>query len=153
MVLKIISGGQTGADRAALDFAIAHEIPHGGKCPAGRTAEDGPLDPKYQLTETAEKESIHRTRANVRESDGTVVFTEGPLEGGSRVTADYALKQGKPCIHLDLRAFPPTMAAEHLKKWIEENKVRVLNVAGPRASHAPDIYKLATKTLEAALQS
>lgn len=148
MVLKIISGGQTGADRAALDFAIAHEIPHGGSCAKGRAAEDGPLDAKYQLTETAEKESIHRTRANVRDSDGTVVFTEGPLEGGSRVTADYALKQGKPCLHLDLRAFAPAAAAEHLKKWIELCKVGVLNVAGPRGSHAPEIYKLVTKTLE-----
>jgi len=147
MVLKIISGGQTGADRAALDFAMAHNIAHGGKCPKGRLAEDGKLNPKYQLTETSEAEFIHRTRANILESDGTVIFTHGPLQGGSRVTADYAARREKPCLHLDLKAFPIKEAAKHLQKWIRENKIRVLNVAGPRASHAPMIYRLVTQTL------
>jgi hypothetical protein len=151
VVLKIISGGQTGADRAALDFAIARGIPHGGSCPKGRRAEDGVIDTKYQLTETAEEKSIHRTRANVQDSDGTVVFTQGPLRGGSRLTADHAAKLRKPCLHLDLKAFDPVEAAQHLKTWIERNKIRILNVAGPRASHAPLLYPLVIHTLEASI--
>ena len=149
MVLKIISGGQTGADRAALDFAIARNIAHGGKCPKGRRAEDGVINPKYQLTETPEEKSMYRTLANVRESDGTVVFTQGPLRGGSRLTADYAAQSKKPCLHLDLKAFELEEATVHLKEWIRQNKVRILNVAGPRASHAPRIYSLVIRTLEA----
>jgi len=150
VVLKIISGGQTGADRAALDFAIARGIPHGGSCPLGRRAEDGVIDARYQLTETPEEKSVYRTRANVRDSDGTVVFTHGPLKGGSRVTADYAAKLEKPCLHLDLKSFEPPDAAEHLKEWIATNKIRILNVAGPRASHAPLLYDLVFRTLKAA---
>jgi len=148
MVLKIISGGQTGVDRAALDFAIANNITHGGKCPNGRRAEDGVLDEKYQLTETAESESIHRTRANVQESDGTVVFTHGPLRGGSRITANHASKRHKPCLHLDLKAFTPEKAAHHLHAWVAKNRIRILNIAGPRASHAPKIYELVMQTLD-----
>lgn len=150
MVLKIISGGQTGADRAALDFAIAHNIAHGGKCPKGRLAEDGELAAKYRLSETPQAEFIHRTHANVQESDGTVIFTLGPLRGGSRVTAGYAAKRAKHCLHLDLKAFPVKEAAKHLQKWIRENRIRVLNVAGPRAGHAPKIYQLVIETLETA---
>src|SRR6185295_19417816 len=118
MILKIISGGQTGADRAALDFAIAYKIAHGGKCPKGRRAEDGVLDSKYLLTETPEAEFIYRTHANVKESDGTVIFTYGVLRGGSRITAEYAAKRRRPCLHLNLKTFPIDEAAQHLKEWI-----------------------------------
>ena len=93
MIEKIISGGQTGADRAALDFAIYHDIPHGGWCPKGRLAEDGVIEPRYQLRETSTKNYPERTEKNVREADGTVIFTIAPkLTGGSNKTAQLAAK-------------------------------------------------------------
>ena len=97
---KIVSGGQTGADRAALDWAIFHDIPHGGWCPKGRKAEDGILSAQYQLTETPSASYPQRTQWNVRDSDGTVIFTiSAKLSGGSKLTADAAIKFGKPWIH------------------------------------------------------
>src|SRR2546428_7239726 len=100
MIEKIISGGQTGADRAALDFAIARGIPHGGWCPRGRLAEDGVISDRYQLTETPSANSAQRTEGNVRDSDGTVIFSIGPkLTGGSKQTAEFARQHRKPCLH------------------------------------------------------
>jgi hypothetical protein len=101
-VLKeIISGGQTGADCAALDFAIWHEIPHGGWCPKGRLCEDGTINPRYQLKETSTKSYSQRTEKNVWDSDGTVIFTISPnITGGSKKTAELAAKHHKPWIHL-----------------------------------------------------
>jgi hypothetical protein len=98
---KIISGGQTGADCAALDFAIWHEIPHGGWCPKGRLCEDGTINPRYQLKETSTKSYSQRTEKNVWDSDGTVIFTISPnITGGSKKTAELAAKHHKPWIHL-----------------------------------------------------
>jgi hypothetical protein len=98
---KIISGGQTGADSAALDLAIWHEIPHGGWCPKGRLCENGKIDPRYQLKETSTKSYPQRTEKNVRDSDGTVIFTISPnITGGSKKTAELAAKHHKPWIHL-----------------------------------------------------
>src|ERR1039457_5001154 len=91
----IRSGGQTGADRAALDWAMKNGVPYVGWCPKGRKAEDGPLDERYQLTETPSSEYVQRTEWNVRDADGTVIFSIAKtLTGGSRLTADYAKKQG-----------------------------------------------------------
>ena len=108
VVDKIISGGQSGADRAALDVALALGIPVGGWCPAGRLAEDGVIPAHYPLTET--KSSIHsvRTRRNVREADGTLVFNLGELDGGTLLTVNYARERGKPCllVQLDDSAHP-----------------------------------------------
>ena len=73
--ITILSGGQTGADRAALDFAIEYGLPHGGWCPRGRLAEDGPIDERYELTETPSHRYAQRTEWNVRDSDATVVFS------------------------------------------------------------------------------
>ena len=101
MLQKIISGGQTGADRAALDFAIARGIPHGGWCPRGRLAEDGTIPALYQLSETPGPDHAQRTEWNVRDSDGTVIFSIAPaLTGGSRETAELARQHQKPCLHL-----------------------------------------------------
>ena len=98
---KIVSGGQTGADRAALDFAIKHQIPHGGWCPAGRKAEDGAINRRYHLTETTSSAYSERTWQNVLDSDGTVIFTiEDKLRGGSRTTVQFAQMMGKPWVHL-----------------------------------------------------
>src|SRR3954471_22263504 len=101
MIKKIISGGQSGADRAGLDFAINYDIEHGGWCPKGRLAEDGPIEKRYQLQETSAKNYPQRTEKNVLESDGTVIFTmSSNMTGGSKNTAAFAKKHGKPRIHL-----------------------------------------------------
>src|SRR5215510_967319 len=101
LVQKLVSGGQTGADRAALDWAIAWQIPHGGWCPLGRLAEDGPIAAKYQLKETPTADYAERTLWNVRDSDGTVILTIAKeLTGGSQATAHFARQLRKPCLHL-----------------------------------------------------
>ena len=102
MIKRIISGGQTGADRAALDFAIKMDLPHGGWVPKGRMAEDGPLPEKYQLQEMPTQNYPKRTEQNVIDSDGTLIITHGKLTGGSRLTKEFAENQKKPCLHVDL---------------------------------------------------
>ncbi len=130
MIKKIISGGQTGADRAALDFAISHDILHGGSCPKGRHAEDGPIERRYQLQETSTKSYPQRTEKNVLDSDGTVIFSLAPkLTGGSKKTADLCDKHGKPWIHLPGREHEP---ASRLLAFIAENDIGTLNVVGAR---------------------
>src|SRR5229473_2876346 len=100
-IKKIVSGGQTGADRAALDFAIAHQIPHGGWCPKGRKCEDGTLADRYELKETPSNDYPQRTEWNVRDSDGTVIFSIAPvLTGGSKQTVNLAMKHQKPLFHI-----------------------------------------------------
>src|SRR5262249_50774009 len=145
------SGGQTGADRAALDWAIAHDIPHGGWCPKGRLAEDGPIDPRYQLQETPTAHYAQRTECrNVRDSDGTVVFSiKAMLTGGSRKTFDLAREQGKPVLHLWRKGGPDY--PEGLLRWfLGEYQIRILNVAGPRASHEPGVAAFVAQVLERA---
>lgn len=99
---KIVSGGQTGADRGGLDAAIYCNMPYGGWCPKGRKAEDGVIPDKYHLQEHASADYLARTEANVVDSDATVIFTMGVLEGGSKKTAQFAKKHNKPCLHVDL---------------------------------------------------
>jgi hypothetical protein len=146
---KIVSGGQTGADRAALDFAIWHNIPHCGWCPKGRLAEDGVIDRRYQLQETSTKNYPERTEKNVQQSDGTAIFTiSDKLTGGSKKTAQYAAKHGKPWIHLHSRAChnKPLM----LLNFVSENSIKVLNVAGSRASKESSIYQVVKHSFEEA---
>jgi len=133
MIEKIVSGGQTGADRAGLDAAIASGIPHGGWCPKGRKAEDGPIPDRYELTETEGSSYLARTERNVKQSDGTVIFTMGTLAGGSLRTADFARRHHKPWVHLDLAALSNEEAAAALTSFVEQSELRVLNVAGMRA--------------------
>jgi CheY-like chemotaxis protein len=150
--LKIVSGGQTGADRAALDFAIACEIPHGGWCPAGRKAEDGILDRRYQLKETPSADYDQRTDWNVKDSDGTVIFsTADILTGGSKRTAQFAKKHNKPVLHL-YAAKNRENAADQLLRFLEEHSVGVLNIAGPRASEEPGVGEFVTAVLDQALR-
>ena len=150
LLARIQSGGQTGADRAALDWAIEHHIPHSGWCPKGRRTEDEPLDARYQLNETPRPSYLQRTEWNVRDSDGTVVFSIGEhLTGGSLKTLELAIKHRKP--HLHLSAASKANAASELKKWIQQNHIRVLNVAGPRASKEPKVADFVIATLDAAL--
>jgi hypothetical protein len=140
LLFKIISGGQTGADQAALDAAIELGIPHGGWIPKGRLTEAGPLPVKYNLTEMPTKDYLERTRQNVLDSDGTVVFSHGDLKGGSKRTADFATELRKPFLHIDLKKTLPSESAEVLVAWVKAHDIDVLNVAGSRASKDPEIY-------------
>jgi hypothetical protein len=140
-IAKIISGGQTGADRAALDAAIACGVPHGGWCPTGRVAEDGPIPACYRLQETETESYAERTEANVLAADATLIFSHGPLvEGsGTLLTQELAELHGKPCLHCDLQAESEPFA--RIQKWLcGLSPAVVLNVAGPRASGDPEIY-------------
>ena len=149
---KIISGGQTGADRAGLDFALAHAIPHGGWCPKGRLAEDGTISQGYKLEETPTAYPDQRTEWNVRDSDGTAIFSvAADLNGGSKLTAVLAQKQGKPCLHIS--AGDSSSPEDALVRFVQRNKIRVLNIAGPRASEEPAVDKFVRRTLEKAFEN
>jgi hypothetical protein len=145
---KIISGGQTGADRAAWDSAIEAGIATGGFVPLGRQAEDGPIPSQYPgLTETSSLDPRIRTRLNVIDSDATLLFSHGPPAGGSRLTAELAARYDKPLLHIDFAAAPLEDGVKRAADWIESNNARVLNIAGPRASEDPAIYKAAREFL------
>jgi len=145
MVEKIVSGGQTGADRAALDWAIENNIPHSGFCPKGRIAEDGFIDSKYNLTETRTINYSERTELNVVNSDGTVVFsTKGVLSGGTKDTVNYAKKLKKPILLLRSNM---EEASRMLKDFLIKHKIGVLNVAGPRASKEPLVAEFVKEIL------
>ena len=141
MVHKIISGGQTGADQGALDAAIKLGIPHGGWIPKGRLTESGPLPEKYQLKEMPTASYPKRTARNVMDSDGTLIISNGELTGGSKYTRTVANKNHKPFLHINLSKAPAVRAASDILDWVNENKIQVLNVAGPRASKDPSIYE------------
>jgi hypothetical protein len=149
--LKIVSGGQTGADRAALDWAIERGLEHGGWCPRGRRAEDGAVPLQYRLTETPTERWEQRTEWNVRDSDGTVIFTVSEtLTGGSLMTAEFARVFGRPCLHLSRRV-DGDLAGPKLRRFVDDHAIRVLNVAGPRASGEPGVGQFVRTTLDAAL--
>ena len=149
-IKRIISGGQTGADRGGLDAALSLGIPHGGWCPKGRRAEDGCIPRKYRLRETASDDYPARTERNVLAAQGTVVFTFGKPTMGSALTIRYARRHGKPVVHLDLRKFPPEQAALRLRTWIETNGIAILNIAGSRESMAAGLEKLVHRIVAAA---
>ena len=135
---KIVSGGQTGVDRAALDAAIHGGIAHGGWCPSGRRAEDGPIATRYRLKETDSSEYAVRTDRNVVDSDATLILTHGPLSGGTKLTAARARFHGRPLLVVDLDEDSDTAESlEQVTGWLGENSVKVLNVAGPRESTSP----------------
>jgi hypothetical protein len=141
MLKKIISGGQTGVDRAALDVAMRLGVAHGGWIPKGRLAEDGSLPPHYRLQETSTDDYETRTEKNVLDSDGTLIISRGSLTGGTDYTRKMALKHGKQLLHIDLSLVQrPSDAGSLVASWIEMNRIEILNVAGPRASHDPAIY-------------
>jgi len=151
VVERIVSGGQTGADRGGLDAAIDLGIAHGGWCPAGRLAEDGKIPERYRLTETESADFAVRTELNVIDSDGTVLFTYGEPVGGSALTAELASVHDKPLLHLDLEVHAIGSAAAQLAVWLEQHHVRVLNVAGSRESQAPGIADAVREVLLTAL--
>lgn len=150
MIEKIITGGQTGVDRAALDVAIELGLPHGGWCPARRRAEDGRIDDCYQLIELASPRYHDRTKKNVADSDGSLILNRGPLEAGTALTLREARNLGKPAFLVDLAA-PP--ALPELTDWAASCRIKACNVAGPRESERPGIYAEARAFLKPWLAS
>jgi len=142
--MRIISGGQTGVDRAALDAAIALGIDHGGWCPAGRRAEDGPIDPRYQLRETPETDYSVRTELNVRDADATLIICRGEPTGGTLLTIRLARQHARPLLIVDLST---SVEPESIREWLAANKIENLNVAGPRESQSPGIGAAARELL------
>ena len=145
---RIISGGQTGADRAALDFAIASDYSHGGWAPQGREAEDGRIPLKYQLTELPVGGYRQRTRRNVEDSDGTLIVNLGELDGGTLATKVFAEKAGKPCFIAQVDDGVTAEMAADVLAWLRTHDIKTLNVAGPRESKRPGIYWLTLDLLE-----
>lgn len=143
--VRIVSGGQSGADRAALDWAIARGLAYGGWCPRGRRAEDGRIAQHYALEETPSRDYAQRTRWNVRDSDATLIVSRAAsLTGGSAYTARCAERLGKPWLH----ARPGADDAAAILAFLDQNRVRTLNVAGPRASTEPGVYEYVLALLE-----
>jgi hypothetical protein len=136
-VWRVISGGQTGADRGALEAAIELGIQHGGHCPAGRRAEDGRIPDRYRLIETESADYAVRTERNVLGADGTLLVTRGAPTGGSALTAALARKHNRPFLHVDLDSAGDPRAA--VREWLAAGQIRCLNVAGPRESSCPGI--------------
>ncbi len=147
---RVVSGGQTGVDRAALDAARAAGVAVGGWCPKGRRAEDGRIPEEYPLAEAPTRRYDQRTRWNVRDSDGTAILHRGRFGRGTRLTARIAETLGKPLLWMDLGG--PCAAPEVLRTWVQEHGVKVLNVAGPRESEDPGIYEDALVFLRRALE-
>lgn len=139
---RIISGGQTGVDRGALDIAVELGIPYGGWVPRGRWAEDGPIPDIYRgMVETDSPDPATRTLLNVEHSDATLIFSHGKLSGGSALTARTTRYLHKPLLHIDLDRNDDPAAIEKISLWLRTIDIEVLNVAGPRASGDPVIYE------------
>jgi hypothetical protein len=141
-IRKIISGGQTGADRAAFDFALANGIEIGGFVPKGRRAEDGRISENYpNLIETATRNYAERTELNVQNSDATLIFSHGKLTGGSRLTRKLAERNAKPFRHVDFIKADITRTAAEIRQWLISINCRKLNIAGSRVSTDALIYR------------
>lgn len=148
-VQMIISGGQTGVDRAALDFALEKKIVCGGWCPLGRRAEDGRIPEKYPLKQASSELYQHRTRLNVRDSDATLIITDGSRSRGTMLTGKCARQYCKP---LYIIGSSSKESIEGLLKWLEKYGPRVLNIAGPRGSEGSGIESLAMSILKKSLK-
>jgi hypothetical protein len=144
-IKKIISGGQTGVDRAALDVALELGIPCGGWCPQGRRAEDGIIPLLYPLDEASSSAYPLRTELNVQDADGTLIITWSTPMGGTALTIKLAQKYRKPYLVVDL-AQEANVAL--VREWLDHNKIQVLNIAGPRESEVPGIYAHTTLFLK-----
>lgn len=145
--LKIISGGQSGVDRAALDFALKNHIACAGWCPKGRLAEDGLIPLKYPLKETSSPEYSSRTKANVLDSDATLILHMDKMGNGTRLTYNIAKCEKKTFYLVQLNQIEPGILND-LYNWLKENKIKTLNIAGPRGSESPGIYKITMDFLE-----
>ena len=151
---KIVSGAQTGVDRAALDVALELDIPCGGWIPKGRIDESGRISDRYpNLVETESADFNERTAANVRDSTGTLIISRGSLTGGSLYTQKVAIEMGRPCLHVDLTAASLDEGMRRTREWLRTEGIEVLNVAGPRESKDPDLYVLAVTLIRDVLNS
>jgi putative molybdenum carrier protein len=166
-LVKIVSGGQTGVDRGALDAALVAGFACGGWCPANRGAEDGTIPDRYPLTplpgaintdadptarQVAEQYRA-RTLKNVQDSDGTVILFSGTLSGGTLLTQKMCVRERKPFIVIDAQALTKLRAADLISGFVEENEIQVLNVAGPRLSGWPKGYVFALGTIGAVISN
>ena len=148
--IRIVSGGQTGVDRAALAWAIRRGLLYEGWCPKGRLAEDGRIPARYRLRETGSGQYAQRTEWNVRDSDATVIFSKSSrLFGGSRRAVKACHDFQKPVLHLASAIFTISESAVLLDKFLRQHKVRRLNVAGPRKSEEPQVFRFVQRVLDA----
>ncbi len=150
-VSKIVAGGQTGVDLAALDFARKHQILYGGWVPKGRTNEAGLIPHDYTgLVETHSTKVIERTKLNVQSSDATLIIVNGSDSPGTQQTVVFAREAGKPYLVLDVRQ-GTEFCQQKLRDWLRTNPVEVLNIAGPRGSEAPGLDVQVRDLLEGCL--
>jgi hypothetical protein len=152
-LIKIVSGGQTGVDRGALDAALAAELACGGWCLGDRSAEDGAIAERYRLTPLVGGGSRQRTLKNVQDSDGTAILFQGSLAGGTKLTRDLCIREKKPFVVLDATQIAETRAAAAILRFIDEYEIQVLNVAGPRASTWLQGYEFSLSVLGAVIAS
>jgi len=152
-VRKIISGGQTGAERAGLKAARACGVALGGWVSRRRRAEDGKVPAEYaEMVETTSANPAERTRRNVADADGTLIVSHGPLRGGFALARGVAAEAGKPCLWLDMSLMPIETALERLTAWLHEHRIEVLNVAGPRASEDENVHDVVFALVSALLR-
>jgi len=151
--VKIISGGQTGVDRAALDVALKHGIDAGGSCPTGRLDEFGRIPDCYPLKELENGGFTERTLQNVKDSDGTVIIYPGKLSGGTDQTVRFCIEQRRPCLLIDASKTPVKEAAKLIADFVREKQIDILNVAGPRESEWPQGYEYASLGLDILLNA
>ena len=151
--LKIISGGQTGVDRAALDVALTNAIPCGGWCPAGRLDELGKIPDHYPVRELQRGGFTERTLQNVKDSDGTLVIYQEELRSGTEQTVQCCVELERPCQLINASKIASKAAAELTASFVHHNKIHILNVAGPRQSEWPEGYDYASRMLSAFLKS
>jgi len=147
-VVKIISGGQTGVDRAALDAALQHGVECGGWCPAGRLDEFGTIPVRYPLKEMEQGSFADRTLQNVRDSDATVIIFHEDLRGGSKQTANFCERQKRPSLLIDAAKTSVQEAAQRIRDFVRERRISTLNVAGPRQSEWAEGYEYALHVIE-----
>jgi hypothetical protein len=152
MAVKIISGGQTGVDRAALDVALRHGVESGGWCPTGRLDESGTIPDRYPVKELESGGFTERTLRNVKDSDGSVIIYPGKLSGGTEQTVKFCGEQRRLHELIDASNVSTEKAAQLIADFVRENTINTLNVAGPRQSEWPDGYDYAFRALEAFLQ-
>jgi hypothetical protein len=156
---KLVTGGQTGVDRGALDAALERGFPCGGWCPEGRLTEDGPLPPHYPLRELPGGTTADRTERNVRDSDATLILTPGPLTGGTRLTRECCERLQRPFLELEwnaerrLDSSQEEPALERIRSFLDKTDCELLNVAGPRASEWPGAYQTSAGLVGALLDT
>jgi hypothetical protein len=147
--LWIVTGGQSGVDRAALDVALALDLPVRGWCPKGRVAEDGRIPERYPLQESASEDPALRTELNAWDSDGTLVVSKGLPKDGTPLTEEVAKRYGRPFLYIDLDAELTDATVTGFRHWVQDNNIRILNIGGPRESHQPGvIYSRAKQIIE-----